>query len=113
MSIEETVVAFLNERLAEPVSTEVPPGPPASYVVLEKTGSSEDHSLLTAMIAVQSIAPNMPAAIALNDRVKSAMRQLPTLTNVFRCHCETDHNFSDPRTKSRRYQAIFEIVYKE
>lgn len=113
MSIEETVVTFLSEHLLEPVNTEVPPGPPESYVVVEKTGSSDDHTLLTAMIAVQSTAPSMASAIGLNSRVKTAMRLLPTLPNVFRCHCETDHNFSDPRTKSRRYQAIFKIVYKE
>ena len=113
MIIEQIILNRIRAVLPDPVYMEVPPDPPGRFYVLEKTGSSEDHSLLTAMIAVQSIAPNMPAAIALNDRVKSAMRQLPTLTNVFRCHCETDHNFSDPRTKSRRYQAIFEIVYKE
>jgi hypothetical protein len=113
VSIEETVVAFLSQHLEEPVGAEVPSGPPDSFVVVEKTGSHDDHSLLTAMIAVQSTAPSMVGAIGLNSRVKTAMRLLTTLPNVFRCHCETDHNFSDPRTKSRRYQAIFEIVYKE
>lgn len=113
MTIEETVIAFLAPRLTVPVAAEVPPGPPDSYVTVEKTGSREKDTLHAATIAVQSHAPKLVTAMGLNEQVKTALALLTTLPNVFRCHCERDYNHTNTRTKERRYQAIFEIVYKE
>lgn len=111
--IEQTVIEYLSSALEVPVDAEIPKGPPDRYVVVEKTGSDEQDGLLWATLAVQSTAPSLYETMRLNAEVKAAMKGLITLTNVFRCHCETDYNFTDTRLKGRRYQAVFQIVYKE
>lgn len=111
--IEITVLDYLAGALDVPVGMEVPETVPASYVVIEKTGSGETDTLLSATLAVQSCAPTLHGAAALNEAVKAAMGGLTALPNVFRCHCQTDYNWTDTRTKRRRYQAVFDIIYKE
>lgn len=120
--IEKTVLDWLTAALAAdagtsgdpvPVGMEVPDPVTPSYVVIEKTGSGEENRLSRATLAVQSVAPTLYEAALLNERVKTAMRELPTLTNVFRCACGSDYNFSNPETRERRYQAVFEIYYEE
>lgn len=115
MSIETTVIGFLSARLTESVSAEVPKGPPSSFVVVERTGGgdAEDGHLRRATLAVQSCAPTLFAAIGLSERVRTHMRLLPTLPGVFRCECTREYNYTDTRSKIRRYQAIFEIIYME
>ena len=34
-------------------------------------------------------------------------------TNVFRCELNGDYNFTDTETKRYRYQAVFDLTYKE
>ncbi len=111
--IEGTVRDFLAERLKITTTLEKPPGPPESYVLIEKTGSREENGLKRATLAVQSVAKTLYGAAELNERVKAEMKALTELTNIFRCHCDTDYNFTDTRTRERRYQAVFHIVYKE
>ena len=41
------------------------------------------------------------------------MAGLISLPNVFRCHCDSDYNNTDPRMGARRYQAVFTIYYEE
>ena len=113
MSIEKITIDHLNSRLTVPAAAEKPKGPPPRYVLIEKTGSRDDHGLLTATLAVQSIAPTLYEAITLNEETKTAMKSLTEHPGVFRCHCETDYNFTNTQTKERRYQAVFEVVYKE
>lgn len=111
--IEKTVLDYLAGALTVPAVMETPEEPPETYVRIEKTGGGGENRLLHATLAVQSIAPTLYGAAALNEAVKAAMADLPALTNVFRCACDSDYNFTDTRTKTRRYQAVFQIVYKE
>lgn len=111
--IETTVLNYLDPLLQEPVLMEVPSQRPAIYVLLEKTGSDEENRLKIATFAVQSVATTLAAAAELNERVKTAMGGMIALPNVFRCECETDYNFTDTRTKERRYQAVYHIFYME
>ena len=111
--IEKTVLDWLAGALDVPVVMEVPETVPASLVVIEKTGSGEEDTLLSATLAIQSYAATLHGAAALNEAVKAAMGGLPALPNVFRCHCQTDYNWTDTRTKRRRYQAVFDIFYTE
>lgn len=111
--IEMTVREFLAGRMAVPVTLEKRPGPPESYLLIEKTGSREENGLKRATLAVQSIAPSLYGAAALNEQVKAEMKALTELTNIFRCHCDNDYNFTNTETKERRYQAVFQIFYKE
>jgi hypothetical protein len=111
--IEKTVLDYLAGALSWPVVMETPETPPARYARIEKTGGGGENGLLYATLAVQSCAPTLYQAAEDNQTVKAAMAGLTALTNVFRCACDSDYNFTDTRTKTRRYQAVFQIVYKE
>lgn len=121
--IEKIVLDYLSSALTEtigsttvaiPVSMEVPSQPtPQKYVVVEKTGSSKINRIPTANIAVQSCAASLYEAALLNEQVKAAMENIVTLAAVGGCYLDTDYNFSDPSTKTYRYQAVFRITYME
>lgn len=112
--IETTVLGALSEHLTVPVVLEAPENKPESYVLLEKTGSSRGNRIDHATFAVQSVAASLYEAAALNEQVKAVMDQLPYLAaNVFRAELNSDYNFTDIETKERRYQAVYNITFKE
>lgn len=112
--IEKTVIDYLKVRLDVPVVPETPREVPDIYVRVEKTGSGYNSGLQRATLAIQSITSGpLLEAVTLNEAVKAAMRELISLTNVFRCDCQSDYNYTDTRTKERRYQAVFDIYYME
>jgi hypothetical protein len=111
--IETTVRDWLEDAASVPVALETPPGPPERYVVLEKIASGEENGLLRATITAKSVAPSLFEAACLNETVKARMAGLISLPNVFRCHCDSDYNNTDPRMGARRYQAVFTIYYEE
>lgn len=111
--IENIVADYLRAGLEVTTRLETPEGPPERYVLVEKLGSGEENGLCRARIAVQSLAPTLYEAAALNALVKRRMRTLPDLPRIFRCECDTDYNHTDPRSRKYRYQAIFTIHYKE
>lgn len=112
--IETIVLTALSSQLTTPVYMEVPEDKPASYVILDKTGSNRVNRLDSATFAVQSIAGSLYEAASLNETVKAVMDQLPQLTEeIFSAALESDYNFTDIATKERRYQAVYIITYKE
>lgn len=121
--IEKIVLDYLSSTLTEtvgsttvaiPCSMEVPEQPtPKHYVVIEKTGSSTINRVPTANIAVQSCADTLLNAAELNEKVKLAMDNIVSLAAIGGCHLDTDYNFTDPSTKTYRYQAVFRITYME
>lgn len=112
--IETIVLNKLGNNLSVPVYMEDPEEKVASYVVLEKTGSSRENRLDSATFAVQSIAGTLYEAALLNEAVKSIMNALPeSCSEVFGSELDSDYNFTDTETKSRRYQAVYNIYYKE
>lgn len=110
--IEKTVLDYLNTQLAQvcPVYMETPERPPATYVLLEKMGSSVENHINRATIAVQSIAPSLYEAASLNETVCEAMDMLIT-ENVGRSDRNSDYYFPDTDRGLYRYQAIYDIVY--
>lgn len=112
--IETIILTVLEEALSVPVVMEVPEDKPAKYVVLEKTGSQRVNRIDGATFAVQSIAPTLYEAAELNESVKAIMDGLPYSTEeIFRAALNSDYNFTDTETKERRYQAVYDITYKE
>lgn len=83
------------------------------YVVIEKTGGRSTEGLRTATIAVQSYAPSLYDAAVLNERVVELMGDIVGKKNIFSCTLNSNYNFTDTKTKRYRYQAIFDLVYKE
>lgn len=111
--IETIVKDYLEAGVDVPVTLETPPGPPESFVLLEKIASGEENGLNRATITAKSTAPSLYEAAALNETVKARMAGIISLTNVFRCHCDNDYNDTDPRMGAHRYEAVFTIFYKE
>lgn len=112
--IETIIVSILTENLSVPVYMEAPEEKPDAYVVLMKTGSRRINRLDHATFAAQSIAPTLYEAATLNEQVKALMDQLPYLSaNVFGSALNSDYNFTDMESKERRYQAVYNITFKE
>lgn len=115
MMIEQTILEFLSERLPVPCYMAVPEQAPDRFVVLEKTGSSEDDGLHHSVFAVQSYGPRGESglydAAQLNEQVRDVLLDIPVLPEVSRCEVNTDYNFPDTTRKRPRYQAVFELVH--
>lgn len=109
--IEKIILDYLNEALDVPVYMEVPADIVESYVIVEKTGSSETNHIKEATLAIQSVAPSLYKAACLNEEVKAAMDSSITLGSIARAKCNSDYNFTDTTTKSYRYQAVYDVVY--
>lgn len=113
MIIEEVIRKYLDDELDVNVYTELPSDRPVTYVSIEKTGSSVSNRLHTATLAVQSVAASLYEAAKLNEVVKSAMDGAVSLNGLSQVVCQTDYNFTNTKTKERRYQAVYEIYYTE
>ena len=109
--IEKTILDYLNNTLSVPAYMEVPLKAPTSYVLIEKTGSSEFNHIKEATLAIRSIAPTLYEAAMLNETVKTAMDGSVSLPEISRARCNSDYNYTDTTTKSYRYQAVYDITY--
>lgn len=115
MAIELIVLNYLADAQQDvPVYAEEPELPGERYIIVEKVGSSRADLIDSAVIAVQSYAESMEAAILLNQQVKKLMQRSPeALAEITRCKCTGDYNHPDLLTKRYRYQAVFDITYYE
>lgn len=109
--IESTVIAYLANELEVPVSGAVPADPPGTFVTVEKTGGRRINRISASTLAIQSWAPSVAEAAALNELVKAAMEAIVQLDSVSSCDLNTDYNFTDSTRKRCRYQAVFELVH--
>ena len=109
--IEMTVIEFLKDSLEMEVYGEFPENPPSYFLVVEKTGSSDDEMIDFATIAIQSYAPTLYEAAELNLRVKNAMKNIVELPSVNEADLNSDYNFTDLSMKKYRYQAVYEITH--
>lgn len=109
--IEQIVIDFLDGALDVPVDGEVPPAPPDTFVVVDKTGSGRENFILSATVAVQSYAPTKYAAAALNEQAKGAMDRLIELDEIISSRLNSDYPFPDTSTKQYRYQAVYDLQH--
>lgn len=109
--IETTVLNYLKNELSVSVFMEIPANPPASFVVIEKTGSSRENRVDKATMAFQSYAGTMAEAAQLNERVKEVVDSMIELPNISKCYLNSDYNFTNVATKHYRYQALYVITY--
>lgn len=109
--IEKIILNHLGSELSVPVYTEVPEKKPESYVVIEKTGSSEENHIYSAMIAIQSYADSFILAADLNEQVKLAMKGAVELDEICNVQLNSDYNYTDTSMKKYRYQAVYDIVH--
>lgn len=116
MTIEKTIYDYLTTEFGSitpkiPVYVTEPEEPGPKYILIQKTGSSRSNKIRRATIAIQSIGTSMEDVIELNEQVIVAMLDSISLTNVSKCELNSDYNFTDPRTRRFRYQAVFDLVY--
>lgn len=109
--IEQQISNYLAGQLSVPICMEVPANPSASFVLIEKTGSGRTNHINSATIALQSWAPTLYEAAALNEQVKAAMDRMPDTEDVGRTELNTDYDYTDTATKRYRYQAVYDITY--
>lgn len=110
--IEKTIRDYLITRLQDPVWMERPERAPERYYLIEKTGAKENNKIRQATIAVQSYAPRMEEASAMNDAIIEEMLlgliRSPEISSV---GLNSDYNYTDTTAKGYRYQAVFEVVH--
>lgn len=109
--IEKTVIDYLNANASVTAYAEMPKNPPASFLIVEKTGSGKSNHINSATIAIQSYASSMFKAAQLNTEIIGIMEWIIELDNVSKVSLTSDYNYTDTETKQYRYQAIFEIKY--
>lgn len=109
--IEKIVLDYLTDCLSVPVYMEMPEEPPASFVLLEKTGSSRRDWIDEATLAIQSYGATLLEAASLNEAVKTAMQSITDLASVSRAELNSDYNYTDTTSKRYRYQAVYDFVY--
>ena len=109
MVIEKVVLDYLEDQLDVPVYMEKPADPPASYVVVIKTGSGVNNFIYRATMAIQSVAPTLYDAALLNEEVKKAMDSIITLDTITHSSLNSDYEFTNTATKERRYQAVYDL----
>lgn len=109
--IEKTVLDYLEEELDVPVYMEKPADPPASYVIVVKTGSAVRDFIYRATIVIQSVAGTLYEAALLNEAVKKAMDDIIILPVITSSSLNSDYEFTNTQTKERRYQAVYDLVH--
>lgn len=109
--IETLILDYLTENLSVPVYMEMPADPPASFVLIEKTGSGMENHLKSALIVFQSYADTLYNAATLNEMVKDLMLEAADLPDISASRLNSDYNFTDTDTKKYRYQAVFDIYH--
>lgn len=109
--IEKNILDYLNERMIVPAFMEIPDDHPARFLIIEKTGGSEENHLKSTVIAVKSYADSLYEAALLNESLIQTMREVEALDEICSCRLNTDYNFSDTVRNIHRYQAVFDIFY--
>lgn len=85
---------------------------PERYILIQRTQGSEVEQIEGATYAIQSISSKSKLEAAeINEDVKEAMRAFPAESYVSSCRLNSDYDFTDPKTKEYRYQAVYNIVY--
>ena len=111
--IEKTILDYLGEHLTVPVYMEEPIDKPASYVLIERTGSSESELIETTTLALQSYGASLYDAAVLNMAVKARIKQAVELPTVSAVYINSDYNFTDTETKRYRYQCVAVVTHFE
>lgn len=109
--IEEIVRNYLEDCLKIPVRMESEEGLPEEYVLIEKTGGSQENHIKRATLAIQSYSGSLYQAAVLNEKVKGKMEKIIEMNDVSKCTLNSDYNYTDTTRKKYRYQAVYDIVY--
>ncbi len=108
--IEKIVLDYLKSKGFKAYMEENP-DLKSEYVLIEKTGGSEENHIKRATLAIQSFSNSLYKTAVLNEKLKEAMKQIIGLDSISKCTLNADYNFTDTTSKRYRYQAVFDVVY--
>lgn len=112
--IEKTILDYLRDQLEIPVYMEEPYDVPATYILLEKTASSDENHIQTSTFAIQAYGNSLLEAATLSGQVKAVMRvAADNIPEVSRCKLNSEYNFTDQQTKRYRYQSVWNMTHYE
>ena len=113
MEIEILIQRHLEGKTVYPAFLEEPAKPqrPPRYYIVARVGVSPENHIHRGRITVQSYAPSLVEAMALNRAAYDAMQSLPELSAVTAAGLVSDYNFTDTATNRYRWQAVYEISY--
>lgn len=99
------------ELLDVPVLMEVPEAPPPAFVVLERTSGYQSNRLNYSTFAIQSYAPSLYMAAALDEIVCNIVLNAVECDEITASRLNSHYNYTDTSTKRYRYQAVFDISH--
>ncbi|SFE13695.1 hypothetical protein SAMN02910327_00421 [Peptostreptococcaceae bacterium pGA-8] len=108
--IEKILLDYINQNSTVKACMEKPQNND-TYILLEKIGGGEKGHIGKATFAVQSIAPTLFKAAELNEKIKKIIKNAIELDSIVKVEINSDYNYTDPTTKTYRYQAVVNIVY--
>ena len=108
--VEEKILNYLKQASLT-ACVQHPDEETDEYVLVEKTGSSTQDFITTAMFAIKSYSTTKYKAAQLNEKVKMAMAGLIDEDDISAVRLITDYSYPDTTIKKEWYQALFEIVY--
>lgn len=108
--IERIILEYL-ESLGFTCYLEMPEDTPNDFIIIQKTGSSIENHIKSAMVAVQTYSSSLVSVIELNENVKAAMLDIIELDEIGSCDLNSDYNYTDTSINKYRYQAVFDITY--
>ena len=113
MEIEILIQRHLEGKTVYPAFLEEPAKPqrPPRYYIVARVGVSPENHIHHGRIAVQSYAPSLVEAMALNRAAYDAMQSLPELNAVTAAGLVSDYNFTDEETGRYRWQAVYAVNY--
>lgn len=111
--IEKTILDYLSNSLEVPVYMEEPETKAESYIIIEKTASSDTNHVQGSTFAIQAYAKTLYDAAVLSGEVKDAMRVAADNLDIARCKLNAEYNFTDTQTKRYRYQSVWNITHYE
>ena len=111
--IEKMILDYLADEMSVPVYMEEPEIKPGSYLIIEKTASSDTNHIQDSTFAIQAYAPSLLEAATLSSEVKDVMRLAADNLDIARCKLNSEYNFTDQTTKRYRYQSVWNITHYE
>lgn len=111
--IEKTIMDYLGQVQELPIYAETPVDPPDEYILIERTGGSEENMIRQAIVILQTITTvSLYRAAQMAEDIRGYMLGLISDGAVFHCSVNAGpYNFTDTSTKNYRYQTVYEIYY--
>lgn len=114
MIIEKKTTKYLERVLDVPVYMgEEPASKPSEYIVLQTLDNGRTNYIDAVTFNIISYSTSLQKAAELNNKVKEAMYNIVTLSNVSHSDCGGGGQAIDTSTKRHAYECVFNLFYME